>query len=111
MYPNIKIATFKGQFSRETIEKIQKFLSKSKDLKDNKIISLNEDFDQKIILIFLANLESKKINHELDFEKLGAKFYDFMKREEIIEIFIQSPNIERTKNINYLISISSWSRT
>ncbi len=92
---NNKIAKFNGQLDQKSINKIINFLKKNKNFKDDKIISLNEDFDQKIILIIL-----KKSKTELDFEKLGAKFLDFLKKNEIYEIHIETFNIQKKDIIN-----------
>ena len=92
---NNKIAKFNGQLDQKSINKIINFLKKNKNFKDDKIISLNEDFDQKIILIIL-----KKSKTELDFEKLGAKFLDFLKKNEIYEIYIDTFNIQKKDKIN-----------
>ena len=64
-----KISAFKGNFDHSINQKILNFLKKNKDTKENKIISLNQDFDQKLIIILLV-----KNNNELESEKLGAKF-------------------------------------
>tara|TARA_B100000131_G_scaffold206060_1_gene198184 strand:- start:1939 stop:3390 length:1452 start_codon:yes stop_codon:yes gene_type:complete len=92
---NIKITEFNGKLDQKSINKIINFLKKNKNFKDDKIISLNEDFDQKIILIIL-----KKSKTELDFEKLGAKFLDFLKKNEIYEIYIDTFNIQKKDKIN-----------
>ena len=93
-----KISVFKGNFDSGINQKILNFLKKNKDTKENKIISLNQDFDQKLIIIFLA-----KNNNELESEKLGAKFFGFVKSNEVYDIFIQGPNFFQSKksNINF----------
>ena len=78
VHPDTKISGFKGEFDDKIIQKLVNFLKKNKNTKDNKIISLNQDFDQKLIIIHLA-----KENNELDSEKLGAKFFDFIKNNEV----------------------------
>jgi len=45
----------------------------------NKIFFLNQDFDEQIIVIYLS--KSKIKNKELEFEKLGAKFFDYLKKK------------------------------
>ena len=55
-------------------------------IKENKIDSINLDFDQKILIIFLANR-----NDEHGSEKLGAKFYDYIKKNEIEVVYIIKP--------------------
>ena len=49
-----KISAFKGNFDHSINQKILNFLKKNKDTKENKIISLNQDFDQKLIIILLV---------------------------------------------------------
>ena len=68
-HPDAKITKFKEKFDEKINQKIVNFLKKNKNTKDNKIISLNQDFDQKLIIILLV-----KNNNELESEKLGAKF-------------------------------------
>ncbi len=96
-----KISAFKGNFDRSINQKILNFLKKNKDTKENKIISLNHDFDQKLIIILLV-----KNNNELESEKLGAKFFGFIKSNEVYDIFIQGPDFFQLKN-SY-ISFSSF---
>jgi len=80
-----KIDDFGGEIDSKTTQKITNFLKKNTNLKDDKIISLNQDFDKKIILIFLT-----KAKTETEFEKLGAKFFDFLKKNEVNEIYIHN---------------------
>ncbi len=93
-----KISAFKANFDRSINQKILNFLKKNKDTKENKIISLNQDFDQKLIIIFLA-----KNNNQLESEKLGAKFFGFVKSNEVYDIFINGPDFFHSKkpNINF----------
>ncbi len=93
-----KISVFKGNFDHSTNQKILNFLKKNKDTKENKIISLNQDFDQKLIIILIV-----KNNNELESEKLGAKFFGFVKSNEVYDIFIQEPDSFKSKkyNINF----------
>ena len=100
--PDTKITKFKGEFDGKINLKIVNFIKKNKNTKDNKIISLNQDFDQKLIIILLT-----KINDELDSEKLGAKFFDFVKNNEINDIYIKAPLFENSKNI-YNINYNSF---
>ena len=72
--PDTKITKFKGEFDGKINLKIVNFIKKNKNTKNNKIISLNQDFDQKLIIILIT-----KENDELESEKLGAKFFDFVK--------------------------------
>ncbi len=92
--PNLKIEAFKGEFDDNTRVKILKFLKLGRDLKKNKIFTLNQDFDQKIVVIYLA-----KANNELESEKLGAKFFDFIKSSEIFDIYINKPLIKNFLNL------------
>ena len=96
-----KMSGFKGEFDDKINQKLVNFLKKNKNTKDNKIISLNQDFDQKLIIILLT-----KENDELASEKLGAKFFDFLKNNEVDEIFIQGPDFFNSKKYN--ISFNSF---
>ena len=96
-----KISAFKGYFDHNINQKILNFLKKNKDTKENKIISLNQDFDQKLIIILLV-----KNNNELESEKLGAKFFGFVKSDEVYDIFIQGPDFFQSKKSN--ISFNSF---
>ena len=78
-----KISEFKGIFDDKTNQKIINFLKNSRKINDNKIFSLNLDFDQKLIIIFLV-----KKNDFFQSEKIGAKFYDYIKNNEVNEILI-----------------------
>ena len=80
-----KIAEFKGEIDDKTFNDILKF-KKDKSLKDNKIISINQNLDQKIVLIY-----DVKADDEMEYEKLGAKFFDFLKINEINDIKIVTP--------------------
>ncbi len=94
---NTKISEFKGNFDHTINQKIINFLKKNKRTKENKIISLNQDFDQKLIVILLV-----KNNNELESEKLGAKFFDFIKSNEVEDITIQGPNFSESKKYNII---------
>ena len=83
---DIKTSVFKGKIDDKIYKKIINFLKLNKSLKKNKIISINEDFDQKLIVIYLT-----KRTGELESEKLGAKLYDFVKNNEINHIYIEAP--------------------
>ena len=98
VHPDTKISGFKGEFDDKINQKLVNFFKKNKSTKANKIISLNQDFDQKLIIIFLA-----KDNDELESEKIGAKFFDFVKNNEVNDIYIKAPFFESSKkyNINY----------
>ena len=95
---SFKISEFQGEFDKEIQHKINNFLKKNKNLKDNKILCLNADFEHKLLIIILP-----KKNNELLSEKLGAKFLDYLKNNEISEIQIikPSPSIIKNKFINY----------
>ena len=91
--PNTKIEDFKGEFDIKTNQLIQNLLKKNKNIKDDKIFTLNEDFDKKVIAIYLS-----KSNNELEFEKLGARFFDYLKKNEIDNINIKSTIFKSSKN-------------
>jgi len=94
-----KISGINGDFDDKIKQKILSFLKKNKKTKENKIISLNQDFDQRLIIILLA-----KTNDELDSEKLGAKFFDFIKNNDVNDIYIKAPLFGNSKikhNINF----------
>ena len=82
-----KISEFKGIFDDKTNQKIINFLKNNKKTTDNKIFSLNLDFDQKLIIVFLV-----KKNDFFQSEKIGAKFYDYVKNNEVNEILILGSN-------------------
>ena len=82
-----KISEFKGVFDDKTNQKIINFLKNSKKIKDNKISSLNLDFDQKLIIILLV-----KKNDFFQSEKIGAKFYEYVKNNEVNDILILGSN-------------------
>ncbi len=82
-----KISDFKGIFDDKTNQKIINFLKNNKKTKSNKIFSLNLDFDKKLILILLV-----KKNDFFQSEKIGAKFYDYVKKNEVSDILILGSN-------------------
>ena len=88
-----KISEFKGVFDDKTNQKILNYLKKSKNNKKNKIESINIDFDQKVILILLSGK-----NNAQNSEELGAKFYDYIKKNDIQNITIVGSNYSSTKN-------------
>ncbi len=96
-----KITGFKGDFTEGINQKIVNLLKKNKNTKENKIISLNQDFDEKLIIILIA-----KLNGKLESEKLGAKFFDFIKNNEINEIYIYAPLTKQQKK--YSINLNSF---
>ena len=88
-----KISEFKGIFDEKINQKILNYLKKSKNITKNKIDCLNIDFDQKLIIILLTNK-----NQDQASEELGAKFYDYCKKNEIENILIIGSNFSSTKN-------------
>jgi len=88
-----KISEFKGIFDDKTNQKILNYLKKSKNIKKNKIDSINLDFDQRIIIILLSNKNSAQVS-----EELGAKFYDYVKKNEIENTTIIGSNFSSTIN-------------
>ncbi len=88
-----KISEFKGIFDDRTNQKILNYLKKCKNINKNKIDSLNLDFDQKIIIIFLSTK-----NHDQASEEIGAKFYDYCKKNELDNILIIGSNFLSIKN-------------
>ncbi len=80
-----KIAEFGGEIDNKTFKNILD-LKKGKNLKDDKIIYINQNLDQKIVLIY-----DVKAGSEMEYEKLGAKFFDFLKKNEIHDIQIITP--------------------
>ena len=88
-----KISDFKGIFDIKINQKIISFLKNSTKIKDNKISSLNLDFDQKLIIIFLV-----KKNDFFQSEKIGAKFYDHSKTNEVDEITILGSNFSSVRD-------------
>ena len=69
-----KISDFKGIFDHKINLKILNLLKNNKKIEDNKISALNLDFDKKLIIILIA-----KKNDFFQSEKLGARFYDYIK--------------------------------
>ena len=104
VHSNTKIDQIKGKFEDKITQKILNLIKKNKLIDENKIFSLGQDFDEKIVIIYLHKLNQK--NTELEFEKLGAKFYDFLKKNEINEIYIQKDwaVTSLSKNLDYFDS-------
>ncbi len=98
IHSNINFSGFKGVMDSKIYPKISDYLKKNKNSKENKIISLNQDFDHNLILIYLF-----KKNGELESEKLGAKFYDFVKSKNINEIDVNIPKIKNYIDIESFI--------
>ena len=88
-----KISDFKGIFDDKTNQKIVNYLKKSKNIKKNKIDSLNLDFDQKLLIILLNNKNDAQHS-----EKLGAKFYDYIKKNDIENVTLIGSNFSSIKN-------------
>ncbi len=92
-----KISEFKGIFDDKINQKIVNYLKKSKNNKKNKIDSINIDFDQKVILVLLSSK-----NNAQSSEELGAKFYDYIKKNDIQNIALAGSNYSSTKNKIFL---------
>ena len=92
-----KISEFKGIFDDKINQKILNYLKKNKNSKKNKIESINIDFDQKVILILLSGKNNAQAS-----EELGAKFYDYIKKNDIQNITIVGSNYSSTKNKIFL---------
>jgi len=92
-----KISEFKGIFDDKTNQKILNYLKKNKNNKKNKIESINIDFDQKVVLILLSGKNNAQAS-----EELGAKFYDYIKKNDIQNITIVGSNYSSTKNKIFL---------
>ena len=88
-----KISEFKGIFDDKTNQKIVNYLKNSKNIKKNKIDSLNLDFDQKLLIILLTNKNDAQHS-----EKLGAKFYDYIKKNDIENVTLIGSNSSSIKN-------------
>ena len=88
-----KFSNFKGIFDNKINEKILNFHKNNKKTKKNKIFSLDLEFDQKLIIIFIVEK-----NDSLEAEKLGAKFYDYIKNNEVNDISILGSNQTSVKN-------------
>ncbi len=96
---NTKISDFQGVLDNKINQKIANLIIKNKKFNEYKIYSLNQDFDQQTVVIFL-----NKTNNELDFEKIGAKFFDYLKKNEINDILINTPKLKSSKNIIFFNS-------
>ena len=88
-----KISDFRGIFDDKTNQKILNFLKNNKQIKDSKIVSLDLDFDKKLIIILLATN-----NEFFQSERLGAKFYDFIKNNGVNDILILGSNFRSVIN-------------
>ncbi len=83
---------------------------KDQSLEINKVINIDKS-DKKDFLIFnirstqkIILVKIKKKNLTVDNEKIGAKFFDFVKNNSIFDLFLFNNNIKETKknNINFL---------
>ncbi len=92
---NTKTKVFQGIFDGKIDQKIANLIKNKKSSKDDKLYYFNQDFDQKLIVIFLVKADS-----EIEFEKLGARFYDFLKKNEINDIYVNTPKFNFPKNKN-----------
>ena len=88
-----KISDFKGIFTDQLCQKIIKYINNNQREKKDNIISLNLEFDKKIVLIILDEK-----NSQLEAEKLGAKFYEFCTFNKIKEITIFGTKNSLIKN-------------
>ena len=88
-----KIFDFKGIFDDKINQKILNFIKSNKKTQKNKIASLNLEFDQKIIVILIVNK-----NDSQQAEKLGAKFYDHIKSNNINNLLILGSNASSIKD-------------
>ena len=98
VHSNIKTSSFKGEFDLKTNQKIENLIKLNKSIKESKIFSLNYEFDQKIIVIFIL-----KANTDLEFEKLGGKFFDYLKKNDITDIYISSHSLVSSKHFGSFI--------
>jgi len=92
-----KISEFKGIFDDKINQKIVNYLKKSNNNKKNKIESINIDFDQRVVLVFLSGKNNAQVS-----EELGAKFYDYIKKNDIQNITIVGSNYSSTKDKIFL---------
>ena len=88
-----KISDFKGIFDDKINQKILNFIKSNKKTQKNKIASLNLEFYQKIIVILIVNK-----NDSQQAEKLGAKFYDYIKSNDIDNLLILGSSATSIKN-------------
>jgi len=88
-----KISEFKGIFEDSTNQKLIKLIKKNNNTQKDKILSLNLDIDQKLIIILIV-----KKSESQNTEKLGANFYDYIKKNEIDNIEILGSNFPSIKN-------------
>ena len=82
-----KINDFNGIFKENIAKKVNNYLIANKKSEKNNIYCLNEEYNKKIIIIFIS-----KVNSYNEVENLGAKFYDYIKKEQIKDISIVGSN-------------------
>ena len=80
-----KITEFEGEIDGKIFKNILEF-KKRGNLNDDKIFLINQSLDEKIVLIY-----DIKASTETEYEKLGAKFFDFLKKNEIYDIKVVTP--------------------
>ncbi|OUX53514.1 MAG: leucyl aminopeptidase [Pelagibacteraceae bacterium TMED287] len=91
------ISDFKGIFDEKINKKIVTFLKNIKKNNKNKIFSINQDFDQKIIIILLS-----RKNDLFESEKIGAQFYDYIKNNHINDVVVLGSSfISVEPNLNF----------
>ena len=88
-----KFSDFKGNFDDKINQKILKFLKNNKKKDENKVLSLNLEFDQRLIMILI-----NKKNDSLESEKLGAKFYDYIKKNNVNDVLVLGSKFSTIKN-------------
>ena len=88
-----KFSDFKGIFEDKINQKILNFLKNNKKTKDDKIFSLNLEFDQTLVIILIV-----KKKDALKSEKFGAKFYNHIKNHKVNNILVLGSNFSSVKN-------------
>ena len=87
------IYDFRGIFDDKVNNKILNFLKNNKKTQKSKIASLNLEFDQKVTVILIVNK-----NDSQQAEKLGSKFYDYIKGNDIDNVLILGSSSSSIKN-------------
>ena len=87
------ISDFRGIFDDKINNKIINFLKSNKKTQKSKIASLNLEFDQKVTVILIVNK-----NDSQQAEKLGSKFYDYIKGNDIDNVLILGSSSSSIKN-------------
>ena len=87
------ISDFRGIFDDKINNKILNFLKSNKKTQKSKIASLNLEFDQKVSIILIVNK-----NDSQQSEKLGSKFYDYIKGNDIDNVLILGSSSSSIKN-------------